>query len=250
MLLAISACGQEETSGDGQDIQGITWVLDAASIRRLAPGAPADARVDLLIEGDKVSGRAACNSYSGDVNVQAERISVGSLAVTEMACEPSLMELEAAYLSQLLASETYSVSAGSLLLSGRSGTELVFFEEAAPEPLPLTGTDWRLDTIAQGDAVSSTIAGTEVTVVFSENGQLTGNAGCNDYSAGYELADDSLSIGPVGTTQKACADPQGVMDQESTYLQRLDATASYAIQGDQLALFDASGMLLLGYRGT
>ena len=50
----------------------------------------------------RATGNAGCNSFSGPYNTRSDdRIDIGPLAVTRMACEPQIMEQEARYLSIL-----------------------------------------------------------------------------------------------------------------------------------------------------
>jgi hypothetical protein len=91
------------------------------------------------------------------------------------------------------------------------------------------------------------LLGTEVTAVFGEDGALTGSAGCNRYTAGYEIDGDSISIGPAASTRMFCAEPEGVMEQETAYLAALESAATYAIQGDTLELWNAEGARLASY---
>ena len=123
-----------------------------------------------------------------------------------------------------------------------------FGEEAAPVALPLVGTTWTLTTIASGDAVSSVVIGTEVTAVFTADATVSGSAGCNRYSGSYTWTGDQLSFSPLASTKMACADD--VMAQESAFLSGMQDVASFAIDGAQLTLMDASGALLLGFEGT
>jgi heat shock protein HslJ len=247
-MLAAASCADDGSGGtSGGGIEGVTWILDAASIGTLVDEAPESASVTLLIEAEQASGVAACNHYGGPVTIDGEAISFGTFAVTEMACEPGVMALEAAYLDALGQIDTFSVGAdGShLLLTG--GTIGLSF--AAEVPLPLVGTDWRLDGIAVGaDAVSSTLAGTEATLGFDDAGQASGNASCNTFNGSYQVDGGVLSFGPLATTRMFCGEP-GVMDQEQQVLAGLAATRSFAIQGSTLTLSDGSGAFLLSYVG-
>ena len=49
--------------GDGATLEGTTWVLDRTSIEDLAPGTPADARVDLILEDDAVAGTSSWDHF-------------------------------------------------------------------------------------------------------------------------------------------------------------------------------------------
>ena len=89
---------------------------------------------------------------------------------------------------------------------------------------------------------------TEVTATF-QRGVVSGSAGCNSYSAGYSLAGgpDALRIGPVAATQMACAEPPGVMQQETAYLGALQRTARFAAVGNLLLLQAADGRVQAAY---
>jgi heat shock protein HslJ len=90
------------------------------------------------------------------------------------------------------------------------------------------------------------LPGTEITATFRD-GQVSGSAGCNDYTAGYVLAGSALRVSPAAATQAFCPEPPGVMDQEAAYLQALGRVARYDLTGDDLTLRDAAGAVLLAY---
>ena len=80
--------------------------------------------------------------------------------------------------------------------------------------------------------------GVEITATF-QAGQVAGLAGCNQYSAGYQLAQDVagiVRIGPAAATQRFCADPPGVMEQEGAYLRALERVARFHLVGERLVL--------------
>jgi len=252
-VLTLTACASSSSGPSaGGDLTGVTWVLDAASMTTLSHGAPADARVDLIFEGSQVSGRAACNGYSGGFEADAEAgtLSFDNLAQTQMACEQGLMDLESAYLAALGDVTDYQVSGEQrgLVLTG-GDVALTFRAEQPAAPLRLENMTWTLTTVAAPgtQAVSSTVAGTTVTLAL-DAGSASGSGGCNNYHASYETSASTLSFGPVASTKKMCE--QSVADQEHAFITGLEATASYAVQGDQLTLLDADGRLLLGFTGT
>jgi META domain len=77
------------------------------------------------------------------------------------------------------------VGGGELVLSGDE-VRLVFLEEKTPEPVPLFGTTWGLDSLALAtDAVASPVAGTDVTLELLEDGSATGSGGCNTFNTTY-----------------------------------------------------------------
>jgi heat shock protein HslJ len=116
------------------------------------------------------------------------------------------------------------------------------------EPTPLTGTTWRLTGYNDGKGgFVSVLGSTEITAVFGDGGSLVGSAGCNNYTASYGVEGENLSVGPATVTRMMCAEPKGIMDQESAYLAALESVATYQIKGNTLEVFDADGMRLASY---
>ena len=73
---------------------------------------------------------------------------------------------------------------------------------------------------AYGDPAKPTTpeTGTLITAQFSEDGILSGMAGCNNYTTSYVAEDGRMEIEMPASTMRACT--KG-MEQEATYLQAL-----------------------------
>ncbi|MGZ5214393.1 MAG: META domain-containing protein [Actinomycetota bacterium] len=251
--LALVACAN---AGDGAgtgigtdpiDLTGVVWLLDGASIAGLVDEVPPGAQVTLTLENGQAHGTAACNSYGGAYRAGDDgSLSFDGFAVTQMGCDTPLMTLESAYLAALGQVTGFGIE-GNLVLTG-GDVALEFNEEVPAQPLPFVGTTWTLTSIASGDAVSSVLSGTEVTVASAADGTLSGSAGCNRFSGTYTVAGDRLSFLLLATTKMACAGD--VMTQERAFLAAMGQVASYAIEGGQLTVFDPSGAMLLGFDGA
>ena len=114
----------------------------------------------------------------------------------------------------------------------------------SPPHKTLAGTQWQVTAYNNGrEAVVSVSLGSEITAAFDATGQVTGNAGCNDYFAPYQASGGAISIGAAGATRKSCASPAGVMEQESAYLAALQSAATYTIEADRLEMRDATGAI-------
>jgi polar amino acid transport system substrate-binding protein len=95
-------------------------------------------------------------------------------------------------------------------------------------------------------AQASPIAETRITAEFN-NGALSGNGGCNSYSGSYTATDGTITVGPLAVTMMMCIEPEGVAEQEATYLAAVQAAAYYTLDGSQLTLSDATGAPLVVY---
>ncbi len=122
-----------------------------------------------------------------------------------------------------------------------------------PTPMPaqpapaLEGSNWILLTYQNSagnliDVLSDTI----VTLGFSED-KVQGHAGCNTYFGAYTLDGNKLSLGPLASTRKFCAQ-SGVMDQETAVLAALANVAQVQQHGDTLLMQDNSGATILTWQ--
>ena len=110
VLLLLAGCSSHSSPSPG-DLTGVTWVLDRESMRGLVHQVPADARIDIVFDGSQVSGHAACNSYSGGYQADhaAGTLAFSELGSTQMACDPTLIQLQSAYLAALSNFTSYQV---------------------------------------------------------------------------------------------------------------------------------------------
>jgi heat shock protein HslJ len=112
----------------------------------------------------------------------------------------------------------------------------------------LTASQWTLLSYSSPETGYQTpIPGTQITARFEANGNLSGSAGCNDYSGGFTAYDETLQIGGLTSSRTACGDPPGIMEQESTYLSLLGRAARFTISAGQLSVFDSAGNRILVY---
>ncbi len=104
----------------------------------------------------------------------------------------------------------------------------------------LTNTYWRPVEIA-GKAVTVAAGQRDPHLMLmpAEN-RIRGFAGCNQILGRYEVDGGGLRFTGVATTRKFC---EGAMEQESSFLTAIEATASYKIVGETLELYDATGKL-------
>lgn len=249
-LATLVSCADDDGGSDprgGGGLEGVTWILDDASVAAFSDDAPDGARATIRFEGENVGGSAFCNQYGGTYEANDDgSMSIQMGAMTEMACQEPLMSMETSYVAALGEVTGYSLGEDTLSLTRSEGAALSF---TAEQPLPLEGTAWRLDGIATGtDAVSSTIAGTEVTATFAGDGTVSGSGGCNRYNGPFTVDGDSIEIGPVASTKMACE--AQVSDQEAAYLAALDEAATFEIQGSTLTLLGADGGFLLSFVAT
>ena len=89
------------------------------------------------------------------------------------------------------------------------------------EPATLLHGDWIVEKIG-GSPVREK---TEVSLSFSDDGEVSGSASCNRYFGGFVLTGEGLSIKDAGSTMMMCDQP--VMDQEAAFLKALKEVSRF-----------------------
>ena len=117
--------------------------------------------------------------------------------------------------------------------------------EAQPA-LSLSGTGWDVHSYNNGrGAVTSPLPDTQLTATFGTDGSIEGDSGCNSYHGSYTADGAALSIGPLATTRRACADD--VMAQEQAFLTALQASTRYELVADRLTLRNDEGAIQVDF---
>jgi len=68
-----------------------------------------------------LTGNDGCNTYNGTYKTDGDKITIGPIATTRMACEQAVMDQETAYLNALANAANYTLGKGSLELRDASG---------------------------------------------------------------------------------------------------------------------------------
>jgi len=129
----------------------------------------------------------------------------------------------------------------SLILLTVSGCNSMSNDERSQEesatPVTLDGP-WFVEYIEDRPVIDNSPAN----ILFGEDGQLSGSASCNRIMGSYEVAGDSLTIGPLATTRKACIDALG--EQEQRFLAAIAKVSKWRIENGLLLLSDETGELM------
>jgi heat shock protein HslJ len=206
---------------------------------------PAQDKSSTLYFGkDGISGSTGCNRYFGSHTLEGEKITFSQIGSTMMFCEETAQQ-ETAFLNALKAAAGYRVTEGKLVLSDKAGQTLVTL--APIQHAELGGPTWNLTMLNNGkQAVSSLPKGIEISAQFKE-GRVQGSAGCNTYFASYKVEGEQLTISNPGSTKKMCSQPEGVMAQESLFLQALGNAARFEIREQTLTVYGADNQVLMKF---
>jgi heat shock protein HslJ len=244
----LAACGTSDgtqaattTEPEALPLEDTSWgLVSYAGGSGAATEVPDGVTATALFADGTVSGSGGCNRFTGPYELDGDTISIGPLASTLMACVEPQGSVEQAYLAALEQTAGYQTDASTLDLLDGSGDVVLTFEVV--EPLSLTGTEWTAVSVNTGTgAVSGLVGGVMITATFDEDGNVSGSAGCNSFTGTYTVDGDTIDVGPLASTKKACADD--VMTQEAAFLTAMDNATTLTIDGDRLELRDDDGAL-------
>lgn len=245
VLLGLAGCGGGQPAAPVPSpvgVAGTTWELEEGTVGGEALRVPDGYRITLLVEGDQAGGTSACNGYGASWRADGERVTVGVVSGTEMACEPDVMTAESTYLDALPTVTTAARDGDRLRLTG-DGVDLLFTAQADVPTEALIGTTWELDTLIDGGTAAS-VMGEPATLRLAEDGTLTGSTGCRELSGEYVVTGDEVLFTSFGADGEC---PEELAAQDSHVVEVLGDGFRAAVDGDRLTL-TSDGALGLGYR--
>jgi heat shock protein HslJ len=216
-------------------LEGPTWSLTGAGGFTV----PDAVTITATFDAGTVAGSGGCNRYTAPYEVDGDALTIEPAAATQMACAAPIAAAEQAYFAALGAVDGFSIGEdGTLELSTTVSGPLVYAQQVQS-----VAGSWNVIgyLVPAREAFVSVIVDTVVTADFDDAGNVSGMSGCNSYSGGYQTEGTTISIGSLASTRMACAEPEGVMDQETAFLAAMQSATSFALEGADLILFDAEG---------
>lgn len=254
-VLGLAGCGGDGGSGGlAEDLEGRTFrtsgPVKAAGRPDLVPGSS----ISVSFAQGTVSAQAGCNSMGGAARIDGDRLILPEgLMMTEMACDPPLMDQEA-WVAELLGAEprlTLSGPSAGAASGAASGATLTLTSEdvtlTLDEVLPasLVGTTWQLTAIGGTDADSpvSSVDGTSTLLIGAEPIGADGTfevwtqcdgGGSLGAVGTVTVGDAQLEFGPAEPRDSSCTDPESPLMAEVMGL--LVGTLEYRVEGQSLVL--------------
>jgi heat shock protein HslJ len=109
----------------------------------------------------------------------------------------------------------------------------------------LTQNTWTLQSyIDTSGVLVPTITRTPITAKFGTEGQVSGSAGCNQYSTHYTTRDLAITISPPVMTDRYCENSI-LMQQERAFLNDLSKAVEIRVSESNLNLYDKTGKPVL-----
>ena len=104
-------------------LEGTNWLLTDLAGTKPVEGTTLTAE----FSDGQIGGSAGCNSYGGSYEVKGDKLEVGDLMSTMMACmDEGVMEQEQAYLGYLQNAASFEITDTGLKILTENGAELTF----------------------------------------------------------------------------------------------------------------------------
>jgi heat shock protein HslJ len=184
-----------------------------------------------VFDGNSLDGRSFCNAYSGPYRIDGGVLVVEGLGGTEMGCDPAVMAAESVYLAALGAGGELTVADDELVLTGEDA--VLRFRRVPPVPTSeLVGTDWVLDTVVEGEVVSSVLSAS--TLRLDADGGFHAGTACHELVGSWTTSGAQLRLPDLVTQDRAC--PEELRAQDEHELAVLGGGPTVEITADRLTL--------------
>lgn len=221
-------------------LENATWRLTGLGGQALPAGQGRNA-ITVNFEAGRVHGFSGCNQFIGSYTLEGDRLVLGMLGGTMMACPDPAMSIEGLFLRSFSGSLNVTVAANDLTLTPENGGDALRFERQAPPRLE--GVKWEVTGYNNGrQAVVGPLLGTRLTLMF-QDGQVFGSSSCNRFHGSFTAEGNALTIQPLATTRMACED--ALMSQEQEFLRALQTATTWEIVRGMLDVHRADGERVL-----
>jgi len=102
---------------------------------------------------------------------------------------------------------------------------------AQPVSFSLSNSEWLLEDL-NGSGVLDNV---QATLTFPETGKVAGNGSCNRFFGPTEINGNAVKLGPLASSRMAC--PEAVMNQETKYLEALQAAERFEWKDPYLVIY-------------
>jgi heat shock protein HslJ len=208
------------------DLTGTEWLLVDLNGREPLP----DTRIRLRVEEERVTGYGGCNDYGAPRDAFPQE-----LLRIEAGCGDRINVQELAYFTILEAADTFKLEGDTTLtISGPEGSltyaRLGGDEALRGDPAELVDTYWVLRGW-QGPEGGRLWAGTNLFWVrFTEDGTLTGFAGCRKFEGAYTVERGVIFVTTLTMLGDPCDD--ALTATEGNFTTALSENAGWGIGGD------------------
>jgi len=116
------------TEPDIAALYGQSWLIEYIDGIGVIANPQATFRIS---EAGKAGGKGPCNTYFATASVEGQRIAIGDIGSTRMACAQDVMAEEKALFDALAKAASYRIGAGKLTIADKDGRDILRFSAAS-----------------------------------------------------------------------------------------------------------------------
>jgi heat shock protein HslJ len=194
----------------------------------------------------------ACNTLTGNYQVDGSRFSTSHLATEHKNCSAAGVA-QGSWLHGIFSSAPHWTVSGLTGHPGHTGGTLVLtwqdtvlrfndtaLLQPAPPMTPLDGTPWIVDTVYSGAAAADPPSGARATLTFTSDGRVSGSAGCNAFGGRAVAGGQTITFSEIITTMMACGGGRDALERSVKAV--LNAGhVTYTLTGAHLTLRASTG---------
>ena len=239
-------------------LQGTDWVLVGGMIGELdvlvieARGTDAGVGAEviviepqsLLFDDRSIVDSGYCEGFTAAVTATEGGLVVQDLVSEPSPCDAARLRGEvAAFINSVNATETIRVDANASEVHLTGPDSLLTYRTTTPRPrtdaglevdgVPLDGSVWELVNGNGPNGPLTIVAATEITVGF-DDGNVGGNAGCNDYGGTATIEGNEIVIREIAQNTAGC--DAAVNIAEEAFLAALTGVSHIEVNGKALTL--------------
>jgi heat shock protein HslJ len=215
------------------------WLETVTPEATIGANDPTRYTVDFQADGTAAI-KADCNTVLATYTTDGQSLTITPGPTTLVACpedsqaDQFIQQLSNAAVYFFQGDELFIdqfASAGTMRFVSLAATSSGPADESAggTPPTGPAGQTFRVVSFGPAGAETPVITGTQITALFDTEQQLvSGSSGCNTYTGSLNTATGAFAIGPLASTMMACAEPAGIMEQETAFLAALGGATSFA----------------------
>ena len=239
LVVVAAACGDNDATGTAARLKDRTFLSSSVTERGDPRPLVSGTRIRLTFSNGRITASAGCNTMSGTVRIEDDRLVISDLGSTEMGCDAARHSQDEWLASLLTASPSYVLDDTRLQLRITDTVIDLLDREVADPDRPLQQTVWAVDGIIDGSAASSIPAGTSATIVFGDDAVNLSIASCNEGTGDVKITPATIDVGRLVMTDVACSGPPAQL--EAAIVRVLDGKIDYVIEAASLRLTGSNG---------
>jgi heat shock protein HslJ len=247
LVVLSAACGLVPGLGDDLDLAGRDFISTSVTVGGAAFALVDDTQIRLGFSDDAMmTANAGCNHFGAPYRIEGGVLAITDGAMTEMACQLELAEQDEWLFAFLGSQPLISLDGDELVLEDDQTIITLLDREVAEPDLPLVGPVWTVTALLSGDAVASVPEGVTATIVFTEDGLVMVNTGCNSGNGAADIREVTIRFGDLALTRMACEGAAAQMEAAVLRILRADVVG-YTVDASTLELSIAGyGLQLTG----